>query len=219
MFPRFHPGIWGTSGRPITLSPRAPTSVTDGVKSASTDICQATLINGLCCSPSAHLPVVPDTESLVPVGLPTVECSSSDVQLLIKFMHPNVASGPDGIFSRMRVDVQGLHLRRPCSTVTINLHFPQEWKVSETTPIFKEGDPALVSNYCLTLLLSLISKLMEILVHKTLINHVRQNGFLSSKQLGFSQEVPPKKQSWLPLESGMKLWRGMSVWLVCSSKF
>ena len=62
---------------------------------------------------------------------------------------------------------------------------PAAWKVSNVTPIFKSGYPALVKNYRPISLLSLVSKVLERLVHNVLIQHILSNGLLSDWQFWF----------------------------------
>ena len=62
---------------------------------------------------------------------------------------------------------------------------PDDWKISSITPIHKGGDASLTNNYRPISLLSLISKLLERLVHQALLGHVLEHGYLSPKQYGF----------------------------------
>lgn len=56
---------------------------------------------------------------------------------------------------------------------------PDEWKISNITPIFKARDPLLVGKYRPISLLSLVSKLLA------LMSDLLENDFLSDRQFGY----------------------------------
>ena len=56
--------------------------------------------------------------------------------------------------------------------------FPENLKSSRTVPIFKCGDPKLCDNYRPISLVCTISKILEKMVHKNLINHLEINDLL-----------------------------------------
>ena len=64
---------------------------------------------------------------------------------------------------------------------------PLEWKVSNITPIFKSGDPSLVSNYRPISLLSILSKCLERFIHNAVFNYmyIHEYSLLSDYQFGF----------------------------------
>ena len=62
---------------------------------------------------------------------------------------------------------------------------PTDWKLSHITPVYKAGDPSLVSNYRPISLLSLPSKVLERIVHNKLLHHLLSNSLLSTSQFGF----------------------------------
>ena len=59
---------------------------------------------------------------------------------------------------------------------------PSEWKSSNITPIFKGGNACLVTNYRP---ISLISKVLERIVHNNLMHYLLSNSILSPLQFGF----------------------------------
>ena len=63
--------------------------------------------------------------------------------------------------------------------------FPDDWKNTNTTPVYKAGDPKLTSNYRPISLLSIPSKLLERIVHNRLMYHRLTNSLLSVRQFGF----------------------------------
>ena len=63
--------------------------------------------------------------------------------------------------------------------------FPDSWKVARVTPIFKEGDKTVKSNYRPISVLPVISKLFEKLVFDQLYQHMKGNGLFTADQSGF----------------------------------
>ena len=131
-----------------------------------------------------------DSVSTSPVSplLNTLECSGWDVLMAIKRLCCSTASGPDDINATMLKRCT-LSITEPLAcifnTSLCSSNVPTEWKISHITPIYKKGDTSMVSNYCPISLLSLVSKLMERIVHSALLDHVLDVGFLSDCQFGF----------------------------------
>ena len=63
--------------------------------------------------------------------------------------------------------------------------FPQEWKEANVTPVPKNGDNELVTNYRPVSILPVVSKVFESLVHLQLYHYLDSNNLLSSAQFGF----------------------------------
>ena len=72
------------------------------------------------------------------------------------------------------------HLFQKCIE---NNCIPSEWKFHLISPIFKNGDPSIISNYRPISLLSSVSKVLERIIFNQLSSHVFP--LLSSKQFGF----------------------------------
>ena len=62
---------------------------------------------------------------------------------------------------------------------------PTDWKLSNITPVYKAGDPSLVSNYCPISLPSLPSKILERIVYNKLLDYLLSNSLLSRSLFGF----------------------------------
>ena len=63
--------------------------------------------------------------------------------------------------------------------------FPAKLKISKTIPIFKAGDRSSCDNYRPISLLSSISKILEKVIAKALVNHLEDNNLLYENQFGF----------------------------------
>ena len=116
--------------------------------------------------------------------LSEISCSEEEVLNLICSLPRKTASGIEGISSPMLRGSAGAI----SSTLTHLFNFslssgrvPREWKVSKIVPVFKNGNPNLVSNYCPISLLSLPSKFLERIVHSRLLDHLISNNLLSPK--------------------------------------
>ena len=62
---------------------------------------------------------------------------------------------------------------------------PSEWKVASVTPIHKAGPKNEFENYRPISVLSILSKVLERIVHKQLLTHLETENLLSSCQYGF----------------------------------
>ena len=110
--------------------------------------------------------------------LSSVTCSHEEVHKLLSTHKINTASGPDGISSVMlRGSADAIS---PALTTLFNLSLklctvPDQWKLSNVTPIFKSGDSSDVSNYRPISLLSLISKLLERCIHNRVMGFLTES--------------------------------------------
>ena len=72
----------------------------------------------------------------------------------------------------------------------INLSFktgvvPTDWKEAKVVPVLKSGPRSQVDNYRPISILPTLSKILEKLFHKQLMNHLERNGLLFNYQFGF----------------------------------
>ena len=111
-----------------------------------------------------------------------------EVQTVLKSLHVGKAAGPDGISNRV--------LRELCNELSIPLCrlfncslqtgvFPDNWKLSNVTPIDKGGDRSSPSNYRPVSLLCNPEKVFERVVFKHIYNHLNDNQILTPLQSGF----------------------------------
>ena len=136
---------------------------------------------------SAPQAALDDVSNKVPMLLEVV-CSDSEVFDEPRELRPDVAMGPDDIFSVvLRSCAQSV-----CCQLTslFNLSLsqgvvPDDWKISNVTPVYKSGDTALTSNYRPISLLLLCSKILERIIHNKLMKHLVEHHLLSDRQFGF----------------------------------
>ncbi len=130
-----------------------PSCVTSGSVSATNPSDQADLFNLSSCFSPNPPPLFPSSSeeqlTLAP-ALSTLSCSPDEVASVIKRLHKDIASGPDGISSRMLKGTSQA-ICSPLSDI-FNVSFssglvPLEWKSSRVIPVYKAGDPSDVANY------------------------------------------------------------------------
>ena len=103
-------------------------------------------------------------------------------------MKPNKAIGLDKISARLLKCAA--HTIAPSITKLLNVsirsgRFPELWKCSKITALFKSGDRTNASNYRPISILPTLSKILEKAVHTQLYDYLDVNNMLSNKQFGF----------------------------------
>ena len=63
--------------------------------------------------------------------------------------------------------------------------FPDSFKISKITPLFKKGDVSMLSNYRPISLLPTISKIFERILYNQLYDYFISNNLLAEEQYGF----------------------------------
>ena len=79
-------------------------------------------------------------------------------------------------------------------------NFPQQWKVAKISPLLKSGSTTNFDNY----LLSIVSKVIEKIVHKQLMNFLDENKLLSTWQFGFTAKMSTELAATLLLDDVRK---------------
>ena len=62
---------------------------------------------------------------------------------------------------------------------------PSDWKTALVSAIFKKGNKSLASNYRPVSLTSVVCKIMEKLVRKPILNHMKSQNLFTKRQYGF----------------------------------
>ena len=107
----------------------------------------------------------------------------------VKKINIRKASGVDYVNSRVMKDFllylipQLKILIDNCLTTGI---FPRKWAKGTIIPIPKKGDLQNLSNWRPITLLPILSKIMERVVHRQLMDHLLENNLLSEYQFGFT---------------------------------
>ena len=129
-------------------------------------------------------PVTPYTGSI----LNAMSFTVNEVLKVINSLNISKATGPDGIGNSFIRQV----LPPFAGEITIffnfclqNGIFPNQWKMSFVTPVFKKGDRTHVNNYRPISLLCCLSKVFERLVANHIMKYIISNNLVSQRQSGF----------------------------------
>ena len=132
---------------------------------------------------------IPQTKPLMPnmIYPPTFSLSSTTVQKVREFiggLNQGKACGLDVLTARILKDA-GEKILEPITHI-FNLSitaqtFPDVWKTSLVSPIYKEGSQSSPSNYRPISLMSILSKLLEHIIHEDTTAHLRHIKFNKSQ--------------------------------------
>ena len=109
-----------------------------------------------------------------------------DVRVAIKSLNGTLTAGHDQLPAFLIKDC-AFHLA-PAIQLILNLilknnSYPNCWKISKITPVFKNGNKSDISNYRPVSLLSNLSKIFESIIHRRLLTHL--SSIISISQHGF----------------------------------
>lgn len=153
---------------------------------------KANLLNDQFSSVFNH--VDEDKETIPNLGpspyphLSHIDVTSNGIIKLLKKLNPHKASGPDNIPPRLLkelADILGPVLATLYQASVDTGILPEEWKSANVTPIFKKGDKSLPSNYRPISLTIICCKILEHIIHSTVMGHLDVNKILTDVQHGF----------------------------------
>ncbi|CAB4042628.1 Hypothetical predicted protein [Paramuricea clavata] len=114
----------------------------------------------------------------------------NEVAEVLRYLDPQKACGPDGIPSRLLLELADEIAPSLSKLLNMSLSLgvvPSKWKLANITPVFKADDPTLSSNYRPISLLCVLSKVLERCIHNHSYLHLapliydRQHGFVRGK--------------------------------------
>jgi len=117
-----------------------------------------------------------------------IQISTTGVSKLLRNLQSHKATGPDGILTHLLKitadEVPGaLQLIFQASLTQGSVS--SDWKKAHIVPVFKKGDRANPANYRPISLTSVCSKVMEHVLHSSIITHLAHHNMLSDQQHGF----------------------------------
>ena len=120
--------------------------------------------------------------------IPEIVIKEEGVKKLLEELNPNKAAGADEITSWVLKTTA--EVITPALTVIFNSsldsgRLPSDWLQANVSPIYKKGDRTLPLSYRPVSLTSVCSKVMEHIVHSTVMNHLDHHDILCPEQLGF----------------------------------
>ena len=136
-------------------------------------------------------PVYLDTTCYINRITPKIENFSLNWDIVrdtLKSINPNKAVGPDNIFAKDLKLAQGSAIQGLLEVFKRSMDcckFPQQWKESLVTPVFKKGNSLDPNKYLPISLLSTPGKLLEKVVCNSFDDHMISNGILTDRQWGF----------------------------------
>ena len=135
--------------------------------------------------------------------VPPIKVTCKGVLKLLKDIKPYKASRPDNIPGRL--------LKEAAEELAPGLTFlfqisldsgkiPADWKSALVTPVFKKGNRSSTANYRPISLTSIVCKILEHVVHSSVINHFERNNILRDSQHGFRKPRSCETQILLTIE-------------------
>lgn len=86
---------------------------------------------------------------------------------------------------KSNIDILTIPITSVCNSSLTTGVFPKIYKKSRVQPIYKSGDTYCVSNYRPISILPTISKILERIINKRLVNYLENKNLLSQGQFGF----------------------------------
>ena len=127
-------------------------------------------------------------EGNIPNTLTTCDINIEDVEKALFNLNPNKSPGPDN-FHPTFLKQSSKSLSLPFYLLfNLTLHegrLPDDFKIAEVRPIYKKGDKSHAGNYRPVSLTSIVCKVFESFIKKTLYDHFINNNLLSNHQFGF----------------------------------
>ena len=136
--------------------------------------------------PEEHvMPTTPDIDPMSPIKV-----GRAGVLKLLLNIKENKATGPDGIPGDLLklcayeiADVYTLLFQASLDQGTL----PSDWKRANIVPVYKKGDRGKVENYRPISLTSVSSKILEHIIHSSIMDHLELHSLLNDNQHGFRQ--------------------------------
>ena len=123
--------------------------------------------------------------------LQNISISKHGVLKLLQNINENKATGPDDIPGKL-LKTCAIELHEVFTILfqhSLNLgQIPDDWKVAHIFPLFKKGDKSCAENYRPISLTSISCKMLEYIVHSTIMDFLDSNNFLTPLQHGFRQK-------------------------------
>lgn len=144
-----------------------------------------------------NLPFQPSLSHLSPGVCPSnslilLEVDNDEVDSIISNLKPDSATGWDGI--PVKLIKLCRHVLVPIITHIINCSmtvgiFPNSFKKAVIHPIHKSGNRDCVNNYRPIAVLPVLSKIMEKIINKQLVNYLHKYNYIAKNQYGFKKGV------------------------------
>ena len=158
-------------------------------------LCMANILNKFFHSvfnaQDTETPAMPSKLSIPSCSqLSNIVLTEFEVAEVLRYLDPQKACGPDGIPSRLLLELADEIAPSLSKLLNMSLSLgvvPSKWKLANITPVFKADDSTLSSNYRPISLLCVLSKVLERCIHNHSYQHLapliydRQHGFVKGK--------------------------------------
>ena len=131
---------------------------------------------------------VPDKGTSPFPDMPPITVNAAGLRKLLQNLNPHKATGPDNIpaFVLKNTAPELAPLLSELFQLSLDTQeVPEDWKKANVVPIFKKGDRSLPANYRPVSLTSIMCKILEHVVHSSIMNHFDNHSILSDAQHGF----------------------------------
>ena len=123
-------------------------------------------------------------------SMAVLETDNLEIYDIVSALDPNTSCGYDEISSKVIKSVIG-HILPPLVAIFNNSLqtgvFPDQLKIAKVRPIHKSDDKLALNNYRPISVLPVLSKILEKLMYKRLLNYLHKCEILTDKQYGFRQ--------------------------------
>ena len=153
---------------------------------------------------TSNIPNIPPKPLSTP-KLNSFTVTEEQVLKELKDLKPNKSPGIDGLHPRVLREIAD-EIAKPLTIIfqkSLNAtELPQHWLQAIITPIFKKGSKSSPENYRPVSLTCILCKILEKLVVKTIIQHIKENELATLRQHGFT----PGKSVTTNLLEVMNIW-------------
>ncbi|KAL8562817.1 hypothetical protein ACOMHN_004509 [Nucella lapillus] len=121
-----------------------------------------------------------------------ITVTEKGIQTLLRNLQPNKATGPDSIpafiLKSAADEITPILTKMFQHSLDVG-QVPTDWREVWVVPIFKKGDRHLLANYRPVSLTSIVCKVLEHIVHSSIMAHYDQHGILTDCQHGFRKNA------------------------------
>ena len=165
------------------------------IGNATADIDKGNILNSFFSTIGEKLSDAIDSSDCTEVPVPNIntefslkEITVSELHSAFKDLKSSNSCGVDGLTTRLLRQAGNIIFAPLLHIVNTSIAqgcFPNCWKTSSITPLYKENDPTKPENYRPISILPCLGKLLEKIVHQQLYQYISTNNILSAQQSGF----------------------------------
>ena len=135
--------------------------------------------------------------------VPGIKVSTAGVVKLLKDINPSKATGPDSIPGKLLKEAAAE--LAPALTCIFQAsidqgRIPTDWESAKIAPVYKKGDRSQPSNYRPVSLTSICCKIIEHIIHSSVITHLENHSILTDYQHGFRKRRSTETQLILTIQ-------------------